>query len=166
MQMWHSHFPFAVMLWNLNPVMLHEEVRMAWGCLSNCDHDKMLSQRLSGRSSSGCGTSVQRNVHEEPKESPPWPHLLPDLLVTCVRSWSRWWFIAAKAMLEPRPFLMLKFQVSWCWSPSHTLTESRHIVKLLSRETMERELNVKCLFDSFYWKCLTLLTSLSHTQKS
>lgn len=55
---------------------------MAWECLSNREHDELLSQRLSGRSSFGCGASIQHHIHEEPRQSPLWSHLLPDLLVT------------------------------------------------------------------------------------
>lgn len=47
-----------------------------------------------------------------------------------------------------------------CWnlslflnrSSTHTLAESRDTLELLSRETTERELDVKCLFDSFLLK--------------
>lgn len=36
------------------------------------------------------------------------------------------------------------------------LAESRDTVKLLPRETMERELDVKCLFDSFFTEIASL----------
>lgn len=55
----------------------------------------------------------------------------------------------AKATLEPQPFQMLKLLKR---SRGHMLAESIDTVKLLSRETTEREIDVKCLFDSFLLK--------------
>lgn len=147
---WHSRFPFTEVLWIFNPVMfmwhLHGEVRTAWKCLSDCEYDKLLSQRLSGRYAPDCGTSMRHHVLEKPRESPPWPCLL-DMLVTC-RTQSRW-LSMSKVTLEPHPFWMLTLIKR---SPSHTLAASTETVKLLSAETMERSLDVQSLFYSFLLK--------------
>lgn len=158
---WHSRFPFTEVLWIFNLVMfmwhLHREVRTAWKCLSDCEYDKLLSQRLSGRYAPDCGTSMRHHVLEKPRESPPWPCLL-DMLVTC-RTQSRWLSVS-KVTLEPHPFWMLTLIKR---SPSHTLAASTETVKLLSAETMEGVLMYNLFFIPFYWNCLILIRFVSIT---
>lgn len=141
------------MLWNLNALM--------FACHAGESSMLMLIkpwawwsalQRLPERTSSGTGTSV----HEE--------HIFIMNFNNMGSSWSRW-FVAGKATLKPQPELqMLKFLKR---SHSHTLADSKGTVKLLSRETMEREVDVKCLFNAFVLKFLYFVYfSVTHTPKN
>lgn len=158
---WHSRFPFTEVLWIFNPVMfiwhLHGEVRTAWKCLSDCEYDKLLSQRLSGRYAPDCGTSMRHHVLEKPRESPPWPCLL-DMLVTC-RTQSRWLSVS-KVTLEPHPSWMLTLIKR---SPSHTLAEVWKLSNYCQRRQWKGVLMYNLFLIPFYWNYLILIRFLSIT---
>lgn len=89
------------------------------------------------------------HVHEEPRESSPLPHLYPELLVT-------WAGHEVDGLLQERQHWNLSLYGCWCSSREVTAINWQKVEILWNycRETMERELDVKCLFNSFLLKLL------------